>query len=240
MNSLQQASRNWHPIETAIIQHVERYGITTPEAAQAAEVKGMTTVPIARQRLSALVKRGELASRPLAANSTCYLLSPAARKRLGHPVTERSGRPLSPRAIAERFAFLAFCCLREKPRTKLTAAEIKTRFTDLYRPGADSHYYVATEDDHPRLGFLRVDFGNHGRWDRIVAKVSDDLRKLFSIPLIRALLEQQAFEVTIVTSLPAKARRVEAAMADRRDVFPVPVFGVPVPELINLIRPAPD
>jgi hypothetical protein len=110
----------------------------------------------------------------------------------------------------------------------------------LYRPARADHYYLTHEYTTPCLGFLRIDCGNVGRWDRIIAKASDDLRTHLSIPLVRTLLDAQAFELTIITPLPQKARHIQAAMEERRGALPVPVRCVAMPELINLIRPSPD
>ncbi len=240
METNRPSSRDWHPIEEAIVEHIDRYGLTTPAAAHAAGVKGMNTLAIAEERLNALVRRGDLIAEPLPSTATGFVLSPVAQQRRGREITDRSGKPLSQRMVVERFAFLSFCCLHENRRTKLTHAELRERFADLYRPGSAHHYYVTTEDETPRLGFLRVDIGSYGRWDRIIAKVSEDLRHHLSHALVRTLLEQQAFELTLITPLPEKARRVQEAMAALQNVFPIPVRSIAVPELVNFIRPAPD
>lgn len=240
MNFVTQSTRTWHPIEEAIIRHIDRYGLTTPQAAYAAEIKGMTTVEIAMQRLMALVKSGELVCQPLTPHMRCFVLSSMALERLGRPVEPHGIQPLSAKTIAEQFAFLSFCHLREAQHMKLTHQELQSRFADLYRPGNARHYYVTTGTGQPRLGFLRIDTAGFGRWDRIIAKASRDLRSLLQFHTIRQLLEQQAFEMTIITSLPQKAHRIDEEMESRRRVFTVPVNCLAMPEMIDLIRPVPD
>ncbi len=232
--------RTWHPIELAIIGHIERYGLTTPEAAYAAGIRGMTSVKVATQRLKALVRQGDLIQQPLAVGMKQFVLSQQARSKLGRTDATREGKLDSMRTIITRYAFLAFCCLQETSRLKLTRQELQQRFSDLYRPGTMDHYYLTHEYATPCLGLLRIDCGNVGRWDRIVAKVSDDLRTHLSLPIVRSLLEAQSFELTIITPLPQKARHVQTEMDKRRGALPVPVRCVAMPELINLIRPSPD
>jgi hypothetical protein len=144
------------------------------------------------------------------------------------------------RATITRYAFLAFCCLQGATRLKLTREDQQQRFAELYRPARAEHYYLTHEYAKPCLGFLRIDCGNVGRWDRIIAKVSDDLRSHLSLPFVRTLLDSQAFELTIITPLSQKARHIQTAMNDRRGALPVPVRCLAMPELINLIRPSPD
>jgi hypothetical protein len=102
------------------------------------------------------------------------------------------------------------------------------------------HYYLSNSGATPRLGFLRVDVGHHGRWDRIIAKVSDDIRWHLSLPVITELLRNDAFEISVITALPDQAHRIHEALSLQQEVLPIPVHCVAMPELVNLIRPAPD
>lgn len=233
-------SRKWHPIELAIIRHIHRYGLTTPEAACAAGIRGMSSGEVAEQRLKALVRRGDLIRKPLAVGMKQFVLSQQGLAKLGHTTDSGRDKPDSMRTTITRYAFLAFCCLQGTPRLKLNHEDLQQRFPDLYRPASADHYYLTHEYATPCLGFLRIDCGNVGRWDRIVAKVSDDLRNHLSLPIVRTLLDSQSFELTIITPLPQKACQVQAEMDKRQAALPVPVRCVAMPELINLIRPSPD
>lgn len=240
MTNIPTEAREWHPIELAIIRHIDRYGLTTPDAACAAGIRGMTSVDVAEQRLKALVRRGDLIRKPLAVGMKQFVLSQRSLTKLGNASANAQAKPDSMRATITRYAFLAFCCLQGTARLKLTREDLQQRFADLYRPARADHYYLTHEYTTPCLGFLRIDCGNVGRWDRIIAKASDDLRTHLSIPLVRTLLDAQAFELTIITPLPQKAGHIQAAMEERRGALPVPVRCVAMPELINLIRPSPD
>lgn len=240
MTTSHTAIRNWHPIEEAIIEHIDRYGLSTAIAAHAAGVKGLQSPMIAAQRLEALVRHGDLQHQPMPLPVTAYALSPRSRSRLGRSVDSRSGTAPSTRVLTERYAVLAFCCLQANQRIKLTPVELQQRFADLYRPGRAHRYYFTREGKRPRLGFLRVDSGSFGRWDRIAASFADDLRHHLSMALVRRLLDEQSFELTLITALPIKAQRIEQLMAQYRSVLPAPVRIVAIPELVNFIRPAPD
>lgn len=240
MTTSHTAIRNWHPIEEAIIEHIDRYGLSTVIAAHAAGVKGMNSPVIAAQRLEALMRRGDLQHQPLPLPVTAYALSPRSRSRLGRSEDSRSSTAPSTRVLTERYAVLAFCCLQAQQRMKLTPQELQQRFADLYRPGRAHRYYFTREGERPRLGFLRVDSGSFGRWDRIAASFADDLRHHLSMALVRRLLDEQSFELTLITALPIKAQRIEQLMAQYRSVLPAPVRIVAIPELVNFIRPAPD
>lgn len=240
MSNTKNSLRDWHPIEEAIIEHIDRYGMTTPEAACVAGVKGMNDPQVAEARLQALTRRGDLVIQTLPGNCITYTLSLQSRNRLGQQAAERLSRPPSLRLLAERFAFLTFSCLQDQRRSKLTPVELKERFADLYRHGSAHHFYLTREFGPPRLGFLRIDVGSYGRWDRIVAKASDDLRTHLSMALVRKLLDEDAFELTVITALPTKAQRIKEALAERRDALPVPTRCIAMPELVNFIRPAPD
>ncbi len=229
-----------HPIEQAIIEHIVRYSMTTAEASHRAGVRGMTDAAVAESRLRALQRRGELCCLPLTTRMQCFVLSANARTTTGELTASKSQWLDSPRARMERYAFLAFACLGSAIRTKLLHAELRERFADLFRPQTAHHYYVTNEFAVARLGFLRIDSSTHGRWDRIVAKACDDMRRHLSIPLVRTLLDSDAFELTVLTALPAKAERIAEAIGTKREALPIPYRVIAVPELINLIRPAPD
>jgi hypothetical protein len=233
----------WHPIEEAIIKHIQRYHLTTPEAACAAEVRGMTDPLVATQRLRALAKRGILRRGPLDAEQTCYMLSAEARRQLGNDDDDhhqQQQQAPSQQTKVQHLAFLLFCCLHAAQRVRLTADDLKERFPDLYRQHHSSHYYLSSSGPTPCLGFLRVDAGHRGRWDRIVAKVSDDIRWHLSLPVVTELLRTGAFEITVITPLPDKAQRIHEALSLQQEVLPIPVHCVAMPELVNLIRPVPD
>lgn len=229
-----------HPIEEAILSHIDRYESTTAEASFNARVRGMTSVEIARNRLEALVRRKVLRREPLFKATPCYL------RNRGRLDATRAGDRVGAEEVLSipeklrRFAMLQFCTLHSNNRNRLTREEMSSRFSDLYRENSPVNYYVSSDDSITKLGFLRVDLCGHGRWDRIVSKLNSDLHWHLQHRTVKQLLSVNAFEMTVVTSLWPKARRIESALAEKEQLMPIPVRVIAMPEFISIIRPPPD
>ena len=116
--------------------------------------------------------------------------------------------PLSESAKIKNYAMLAFCCLGTRRRQRLSPADFNRCFPDLSRPGLPMNYYVDTSQSKPRLGFVRVDAGGRGRWDRVLAKCQNDAEAHYADSGFRQFIDCQAFEITLITALPQKARRL--------------------------------
>jgi hypothetical protein len=99
------------------------------------------------------------------------------------------------------------------------------------------NYYVDTSHSQPRLGFVRVDAGGRGRWDRVLAKCRSDLEAHCTVSGFRKFIDRQAFEITLITALPQKARRLAESMSSLRDARVSMIKVVAMPELLNLIAP---
>lgn len=240
MSPLNSEFLRMHPIEQAILSHIDRYEITTAEASFNALVRGMTSVEIARNRLDALVRRKILRREPLFKATPCY----SRNKRRLAPTRngDRVGVDdvLSIPEKLRRFAMLQFCTLHSTNRNRLTRQEMSLRFTDLYRENVSINYYVANDDSTTKLGFLRVDMCGHGRWDRIVSKLNSDLHWHLQHRTVKQLLSANAFEMTVVTALWPKARRIESAFAEKSQLMPIPIRVIAMPEFMSIIRPPPD
>jgi len=223
-----------------MIAHIDRYGLSTPAAIAMAGVKGAGDEATAHHRLNALCKRGDLRRAVLDGVTPAYILSPSARSRLGRVSPRDEDRGLSLPLKLNLYGMLLFCCAQHVSRHKLTPTELRQRFSDLHRPGREHRYYVTRDGPVTRLGFLRIDSGGRGRWDRIVGKFADDLRGHLQIPLVRRLLENNAFEATIVSALPTKAGRIESELSQYQKVLPIPCHSVAIPQLANVLisRPA--
>ena len=101
------------------------------------------------------------------------------------------------------------------------------------------NYYTDTTGQVPRLGFLRVDTGGHGRWDRILAKCRDDLQEHALDAGFAPFIRQGMFEITLITTLPQKAQRIQHTVADWDEAARSLIRVAVVPELLNLIAPPP-
>jgi hypothetical protein len=81
-----------------------------------------------------------------------------------------------------------------------------------------------------------VDAGHRGRWDRIIASVREDIALHLRQPGFRPLIRARRFEITILTVLPAKVRRIANALISLPEVKHIPVHVVAQPELLPLIH----
>ncbi len=222
------SDRKLHPIEAAILAHISRYGVTTAAASVAACVTGMSDVRTAEYRLQALSGRGLVGRHALATGFDCYVPRSDVEHRQDQPA-----QTISVQALRRRFAMLQFCCGR--PRcNKLTPQELSSRFPSLFRFGSCHNYYFTHRDAQPRLGFLRVDLGGPGRWDRIVSKTLSDIHWHFAVPLIRTLLACESFEITVLIAQAAKAERVRQRLL-RKHLLTVPTRVETLPELTDLL-----
>jgi hypothetical protein len=240
MKKQTKTTRPWHPIEAAIVAHVARYGVTTAAALFALGLKGVKDHEQACERLSALVRKGDLVRHQVAADEACFSLSTAAvarTKELGvqAPVEVRSADSLT-----RAYALLAACCLQQEKRKLLTNTELTAHFPDLRSDSQLTRYYLSREAEQIRLGFVRIDRGGRGRWDRIVRKACDDMRKHLSVLSLRPMIGKQQFEICIVTALPCKAKKIDALLREQQKLLNVPYRVISIPRLINFIRPPPD
>ncbi len=222
-----------------LIGHVARYRMTVREAV----AKDLNeSLAAARRTLAQAVHDGYVNVAPLYRNRRYFYLTQLGANSaatLASGINPPKRGPLSETAKMRAYAMLAFCCMHDTARERLTAVEFQTHFPDLYRPGMSGNYYIDTADKRPRIGLLRVDFGGRGRWDRIIGKVRHDIEGHFMDAGFRRLLGHELFEITIVTALPQKALRVRQTLASHRDAHRVPVRVVAMPDLLHLVMPPP-
>ena len=232
--------RHWHPIEAAIIGHIGRYGVTTAAALVAVGMKGVRDIEQARDRLCALERKGDLVRHDQIAQAPCFSLSQSAfaQARLLHTLKPLPIRSLD--ALARAYALLAVCCLQQEQRTLVTAKEVSAHIPEIRLPDQRRCYYLSREANQLRLGFVRVDSGGRGRWDRIAQKACDDMRKHLAMPSLSSLIDHRQFEVCVVTALASKARRIDELLSGRQQQLPVAYRVVSIPNLINFVRPRPD
>lgn len=146
---------------------------------------------------------------------------------------ERIG-PLSEPAKVRAFAMLRFCCLTNTPRHRLAPDELRQHFPDLSRSGLPSTYYFDSSGVG-RLGFVRIDAGHRGRWDRILQSVQTDMREHLAQAGFRRLVHAGRFEITVLTVFRQKALRIHDALTNQARGLCVPVNVVALPELLPLV-----
>lgn len=206
----------------------DRYQLLTAEAASQLRRDHFDKEAKARDAMKQLAAAGCLREVTLYGNVTCFV-----------PAGHHREKPLSETSKIRALAMLSVCASASHHRTRLTATEFEKYFPELRRPGLPMNYYVNFAGDQPRLGFLRVDTGGHGRWDRIVAKALDDVRKHQVEPAFGRFIQRDALEIRVVTALHQKRNRITRALTDKPTSLAQSIEISVVPELLNLIAPIP-
>lgn len=216
-----------------VIEHVYRYRLTVPEALAC---QGFADSPEkAKNLLRRLRSRGYLNSCPLYGTRNYHHLTKVAANIIGKP--ESAARPLAEQTKLDSFAMLSFCAMREPFQHKLTLDEFKENFPQLFRNGERPNYYVHTSDGKTKLGYIRVDRGGLGRWDRLLNRCRGDISTRSELPEFRRLIDSGGFVFTLITALPQKRQKLEAALDE--SPFPCPFNIVAIPDLLELVAPLP-
>ena len=228
------------PAQQTVLEHIERYRMTVLPALQS--LPGLKH--FGRKRLAALLREmrraGDVGQGQLYHHQRYFFLT-RTRQQMKGPDSRNGAKtrtgPLSETAKIRNYALLAFCCLNGTHRRRLTQDELQTLL--IYRPGLPLNYYVDTSRSPPRLGFVRVDTGGRGRWDRIAARCSADLESHAQHLGFQSFIERDAFEITLLTALPQKAERLREFITSEHSETASLVRIVVFPELLNLIAPPP-
>ena len=217
----------------AVLHHIARYRLSTFAAMmRLPELNGGSPRAL-RELLRECCDFGELSSAALHAGVRYWFLTAKGALRCG--LDESRSGPLSETAKIRAYALLLFCCGSNRPRYRLTADELSSRFPALHRPGMPATYYLEPAESGC-IGLTRIDAGHSGRWDRMVQSVRDDIALHRRLPGFRQLIRSRRFEITVLTVLPAKAERIASAFASLPEVKHVPVHVVAQPELLPLIH----
>ena len=232
-----------HPVRlgtTDVLQHVSRYRLTTATALRQALPELCPTRRSAERKLTRLVDDGLLALAPLAKHERYAFLTSQGSEELGATATHPC-QPFAELPKLRCFGWLAFCCLGNTRRERLLPEELRTAFPELNRPGVPLSFYRTLIESNAKasFGYARIDPCGHGRWDRIVAAVLNDIRQLAPLPTVKRLMAEQRFEYSLITALPHKARRVREALAQKAESRVLRINVVALPLLLPLIAPDP-
>jgi len=220
----------------AILGHIARYRLSTFAALSRLSLFAGESPRHLRRLLRDCREAGLVTSAALHSGSRYWFLTPAGATRCG--LDESRSGPMSETAKLRAYALLLFCCLSDKPRHRLTASELSQQFSLLHRPGMPGTYYF-DPTGKGSIGLARIDAGHHGRWDRVVQSVQDDISLHRKLPGFRQLIKAHRFEITVVTVLLAKAERTVSVLKSLPEVKQVPVHVVALPELLPLIYSSP-
>lgn len=244
-------ARQLRAAERAILEHVARYRLTTPEILAAAHDR---TVEEASIELERLVEKGCLTAgclTPADAMNVCYQLTPRAAEHLGHDPA--FARPLALTARVECFAVAKFCCCGEQFRQLYTKKEFVTKFQAIWHPGQPVRYYLEPgESGRSRLAFLKVDGHGLGQWDRLIDSCARFVQQRTDIrraapryrPQVEAyaeLVRQDRFQFSVLTALEDKKRAIEVELDQRgaAGIAVPPIRVYVVPNLWEVMFPAP-
>jgi hypothetical protein len=218
-----------------VLLHVARYRLTTPEALSTVEALRLKTKANAHALLQRLVIDGLLGEAPFDRHGGYFFLTDVGGRDVfgrRNPVGRRSG-PLSEPAKVRAFAMLAFCRLMATNRELLSPDDLRRAVPDIETGGMASSFYVERNPTTRKLGFARVDVGNFGRWDRILATAAKDVRTFEAEPGFRTLIASRSFEVTLVTATLEKADRLRTSLSEKTHSA-IPVQVIAVPRLLGL------
>lgn len=224
--------------EFAVLEFTQHYGMTVVEAVARHPVCMRRSNVEVQRVIDRLVKRRLLTEAWLYPGRRCYSLTTKAIGATDQPLVGRpmDDRPLSQESKIRKFAMLSFCCLGATPRTRLSPAILQSAFPTLDATSLTAGYYLQATYQNV-IGFLRVDMGGEGRWDRVLAKCAEDARGIANKPTWREHVVAGRFEITIATALPQKAERLSRALLDFPS--PLPTRIAVIPELLHLIAPPP-
>ena len=185
-----------------------------------------------------LVNQRLLTETSLYPGRSCFYLTSKGIDAIGTSVIGRrmDDRPLSEESKIRRFAMLSFCCLGTTPRMRLSPAILQDTFPTLDATSLTAGHYVQATTERV-IGFLRVDMGGKGRWDRVLAKCAEDARGFANNPTWRERVAAGGFEITVATALPQKAERLSRALLESPPSLPIRIAVIP--DLLNLIAPPP-
>ena len=224
-------------VADAVVDHIRRHRMTVIAAVQRLpELRGYKGSTV-RRLLGSLCKSGAVGRASLYRGEEYFYLGQLPQ---GPTTVQARTGPLSEPAKIRNYALLHHCCLGTVKRRRLTANDLQSHLPELHRPGVPLNYYINVDASLPRLGFVRVDVGGRGRWDRVLAKCQEDLRLHWSHTGCREFIRRDLFEVTVITALPQKAARLQRTLTELDDPRTNLIRVSACPELINLIAPPPS
>ncbi len=229
-----------------LLKHMERYRIGLTKfcwMAARTQQASITQTEVKTTLIRLSRDAGYLARAPLFGSQSYFYLSRKYVRQSGGSDYVHHGRPLGEAEKLTAYAMLRTCFANGEPaRRKLTAIDFEDHFPQLADELGVSHksskadrYYLAGD----RLGYLRVDRGGRGRWDRVLGYCDRDITKHSGTPGCRQLVDSGFFELTLVTATSQKARRLRQAEFERPIHDKVTVHVLVVPELLHSLAPPP-
>ena len=223
--------------EAILRDHVGCYRLTT-YAALHRLFWPKDTLSAAKSWVRRMRESGLLASAPLYGRTRYFHATPRAAQLVN--LDPRVAAPRKAAYIATTFGHLAFCCLGDETRRKLSVDEFKREFSPLVlaRDANDGYYLdqtlhlVMPVPEQKRLGLIFVDDARSLK--RIPLVLNRLISQRLRIPSWKNdLMRQHRFVIAVVTTSTGKAAAIQQTL---RGLHPDVVFRVePCPVLRNVI-----
>lgn len=165
-----------------------------------------------------------------------FLPTPAGHALLCEPKPVHDRRT-SFRSLVSGIAMLNFCCVMNEHCQLTRREDIKRLLPGLDRMGAPGSQYIKSVKVARIFGIAKIDFGGSGNWEHIVRKTVAKAHQLVEIPDYLRLAKAKRFELTVLTAMPEKARKINLRFAEYGETTPVRMQAVPIPDLLPLVAP---
>ena len=197
--------------DAAILEHLRRYHLTTPEVLHRLFFPGAGLNAV-RKVTSRLIRERRISPATLYEQRKYFVLTPREAERLGE---HRSiGRKFEYQGLVNAYGLLSFCVAAGVQ--KFTVKEFAATFPEFVIPGVRSGNYYLEPEQTPgglknRLAFIHVDYGTTP--ETIVKKVRKILSRAYTRPEFSRLIQTGNFIVTVVCPTEAKAEEIKAALS---------------------------
>ena len=197
--------------DAAILEHLRRYHLTTPEVLHRLFFQGAGLNAV-RKVTSRLIRERRISPAQLYEQRKYFVLTPREAERLGE---HRSiGRKFEYQGLVNAYGLLSFCVAAGV--SKFTVKEFATTFPELVIPGVRSGNYYLEPEQTPeglknRLAFIHVDYGTTP--ETIVKKVRKIISRGYTLATFSRLIQTGNFIVSVVAPTEAKAEEIKAALA---------------------------
>jgi hypothetical protein len=219
--------------DAAILEHIRRYHLTTPEILHRLFFPGVK-INAVRQVIKRLFRQKRIHRATLYERRKYYLLTRRQAVRMGED--RRIGEKFEYQGLVNAFAILSFCA--ESGVTKFTPKEFAAAFPGCVIRGVrGANYYLdpydTTEGRKHRLGFIHVDYGISTK-TLIQRKIRPILSRPFTKPDFTQLVQDGNFVVCILTPTAEKAEEIRVALTAERTGY-ARFRIVVVPDLAELL-----
>lgn len=214
--------------DNAILQHVFRMGMTTPEVIHhlffADKSRNAVTKVTTR-----LTKAGYLRRHQLCKSSSYFTLGAKCHRLFGVP--RHKTMPRGEQILPVDYATLIYCCTGNVIRKRLLPNEVAQRYPWFSRKQLYHPHYLDRTDGVKRLATIRVEISDFP--DAIVRKHLRQVHELRNVDPFRALVERDEYMFIVITTTVERRLAIVEAIEKERWYPTALVFDFP--QLLNLV-----